>query len=77
MCLAVPAKIVKIADEEHAEIDYGDGVSRTINISLVDVKVGDYVLVHAGFAIQVLDEKEAEETLKLFELMSKGVNGNV
>jgi len=77
MCLAVPAKIMNITDKDHAEIDYGDGVKRTINISLVDVSIGDYVLVHAGFAIQVLDEKDAEETLRLFKLMSQGVNGNV
>ncbi|HEC87332.1 MAG TPA: HypC/HybG/HupF family hydrogenase formation chaperone [Thermoplasmatales archaeon] len=51
MCLAVPAKIMNITDKDHAEIDYGDGVKRTINISLVDVSIGDYVLVHAGFAI--------------------------
>lgn len=73
MCLAVPAKIVALQDENHAEIDYGDGVRRTVNVSLVDARVGDYVLVHAGFAIQVLDEEEAKETLRLFELMSQGV----
>ncbi|HHH80180.1 MAG TPA: HypC/HybG/HupF family hydrogenase formation chaperone [Thermoplasmatales archaeon] len=73
MCLAVPAKIVALQDKDHAEIDYGDGVRRSVNISLVDAGVGDFVLVHAGFAIQVLEEKEAKETLRLFELMSQGV----
>jgi len=65
MCLAIPGKIVKI-EGEHAMIDYG-GASREANISLVDVNVGDYVIVHAGFAIQKLNEKEAKETLKAWK----------
>jgi len=74
MCLAIPGKIVEIdSKREHATVDYGDGTKRKANITLVDVKIGDYVLVHAGFAIQVLDEKEAKETLKLFrEMLSMG-----
>ena len=73
MCLAIPGKIVEIdKDKEHATIDYGDGTKRKANVTLVEVKVGDYVLVHAGFAIQVLDEKEAHETLNLFrEILSQ------
>ena len=72
MCLAIPGKIIEIdKKKEYAKIDYGDGTKRQANVTLVDVKLGDYVLVHAGFAIQVLDEKEAKETLKLFrELLS-------
>jgi len=73
MCLAIPAKVIEILDKEHANVDYGDGVKRKVNVSLVDVKLGDYVLVHAGFAIQVLSEKEAEETLRLFEQMARGM----
>jgi len=65
MCLAIPGKIVKI-EGEHAIVDYGGAVRRA-NISLVDAKVGDYVIVHAGFAIQKLDEREATETLKVWE----------
>ena len=74
MCLAIPGKIVEIDhDTKHCIVDYGDGTKRQANISLVDVKIGDYVLVHAGFAIQVLDEKEAKETLDLFrEMLSSG-----
>ena len=53
-----------------AIIDYG-GVMREADISLVDAKKGDYVIVHAGFAIQVIDEKEAKETIKIFEEMLK------
>ena len=70
MCLAIPGKIVDIdAENERAVVDYGDGTKREVNITLVEVKIGDYVLVHAGFAIQVLDEKEAQETLDLFREM--------
>ena len=70
MCLAIPGKVITIdSSSEHATIDYGEGTQRQANISLVDVKVGDWVLVHAGFAIQVLDEKEAEKTLQLFREM--------
>ena len=64
MCLAVPGKLIEIEDE-HAIVDYG-GVRREINISLVEVNVGDYVIVHAGFAIQKLDEKDAQETLEIW-----------
>jgi len=70
MCLAIPGKIVDIdKNKEYSLVDYGEGTKRKINVSLVDAKVGDYVLVHAGFAIQVLDEKEAKETLNLFREM--------
>ena len=70
MCLAIPGKIVEIDNKkEYAIIDYGDGTKRKANITLVDVKTGDYVLVHAGFAIQIIDEKEALETLDLFREM--------
>lgn len=49
-----------------ANVDFGQGVLRAVNVSLVDAKVGEYVLVHAGYAIQVLEEKEALETLSLW-----------
>ena len=70
MCLAIPGKIIKFDKKKQAAIvDYGSGTKRNANVSLVQVKIGDYVLVHAGFAIQVLDEKEAQETLALFREM--------
>ncbi|HXZ23449.1 MAG TPA: HypC/HybG/HupF family hydrogenase formation chaperone [Methanomassiliicoccales archaeon] len=65
MCLAVPGKIISITDTT-AVVDFG-GVQRETNVSLVDAKPGDYVIVHAGFAIQIVDEEEAKETLKLWE----------
>jgi hydrogenase expression/formation protein HypC len=65
MCLAIPAKIVGISSDG-ARVDFGEGVLREVNVTLVDAKVGDYVLVHAGYAIQVLSEEEALETLRLW-----------
>jgi hydrogenase expression/formation protein HypC len=53
-------------DGSKAKVDFGQGVLREVSLSLVDAKVGDYVLVHAGYAIQVLEEQEALETLKLW-----------
>lgn len=72
MCLAVPAKVIKI-DGELAEVELG-GLIRKASIMLVpDVRVGDYVLLHAGFAIQKLDEKEAEETIHLLNEVAKKI----
>jgi hydrogenase expression/formation protein HypC len=65
MCLAIPAKVIS-RKQDLAQVDFGEGVLREINVTLVEAKVGDYVLVHAGYAIQVLDEKEALETLSLW-----------
>ncbi len=65
MCLAIPAKIMSLQGEK-AQVDFGRGVLRDVNVSLVDANLGDYVLVHAGYAIQVLEEKEALETLSLW-----------
>jgi hydrogenase expression/formation protein HypC len=65
-CLAIPGKIVSINDNM-AQVNVG-GIIRTASLQLIDdTKVGDYVLLHAGFAIQLLDEDEAMETLKLWE----------
>jgi len=67
MCLGIPGKIVHIAADQMAEVAFGN-VRRDVSLLLCpDVKVGDYVLVHVGFAIQRLEEEEALETLKLFE----------
>jgi len=53
MCLAIPGKILKINDQT-AEVDF-NGIRKEINISVVDVEVGDFVMVHAGFAIEKMD----------------------
>ncbi len=66
MCVAIPAKI-KWIDGEVADVEIG-GVSQKISLKLTpEAKTDDYVLIHAGFAIHVIDEEEAQETLKLFE----------
>ncbi|RLF49834.1 MAG: HypC/HybG/HupF family hydrogenase formation chaperone [Thermoplasmata archaeon] len=70
MCLAVPARIIEVRGKR-AIADFG-GVRREINLSLVDAKVGDYVLVHAGFAIQVIDEVDAQEIYSLWDSILEG-----
>ena len=69
MCLAVPAQVKTIHDHE-AEVEIG-GISYRASIWLTpDVKVGDYVLLHTGYAISVIDEEEAQETLRLLREIS-------
>ncbi|MDR2846350.1 MAG: HypC/HybG/HupF family hydrogenase formation chaperone [Candidatus Methanoplasma sp.] len=64
MCLAIPGKIVKI-DGDVGDIDFG-GVVRKANVAMVEAKVGDWAVVHAGFAIEIMDEEEAQETIRLW-----------
>jgi len=69
MCLAIPGKIVEIVNVENqlAKVDVG-GVRRNVNIGMLDdVVVGDYVLIHVGFAMTKIDEKEAAETLRILD----------
>ena len=69
MCLAIPVAIREI-DGTNALVEIG-GVMRPISLTLTpEAKVGNYVLIHAGYAIGIVDEKEAQETLKLFEEIS-------
>ncbi|MFW6286098.1 MAG: HypC/HybG/HupF family hydrogenase formation chaperone [Nanoarchaeota archaeon] len=63
MCLAIPGKILKI-NSQNAVVDYG-GIKKDINISFVNCNIGDYVLVHSGFAIEVIDKDRAEDFLKM------------
>jgi hydrogenase expression/formation protein HypC len=65
MCLAFPGKILKI-DKDTALVDF-DGIQKEANISLVKIKTGDYVIVHAGFAIQKLTKEDAFAALKMYE----------
>jgi len=66
MCLAIPALIIKI-EEKEADVEIG-GITRRISLWLTpEAKVGDYVLLHTGYAISIIDKDEAEETLRLFE----------
>ena len=74
MCLGIPALVLEI-NGDIGKVDFG-GTLRQANLSLVDAKVGDYVIVHAGFAIQILDEKDALETLELFrEVFGEEIRG--
>ncbi|HTY74037.1 MAG TPA: HypC/HybG/HupF family hydrogenase formation chaperone [Candidatus Nanoarchaeia archaeon] len=66
MCLAIPARVVSVSGDK-AQVDFGEKVLREVNVTLVDAKVGEYVLVHAGYAIQKMDQKEALETLSLWD----------
>jgi len=66
MCIAVPLEVVEIKDNI-ARARFGDS-SREVHLDIIDeVKVGDFILVHAGFAIEKLDKEEAEKTLSLFK----------
>ncbi len=67
MCVAVPAKIIKINSDNSAEIN-SMGITKIIDVSLVPGAIpGDFVIVHAGFAIQIIDKKEAKKILELFD----------
>ena len=64
MCLAIPGKVIAI-NGDTGDVDFG-GVTKQTNISMVDAKVGDWVVIHAGFAIEVMDEEDAQETIRLW-----------
>lgn len=64
MCLAIPVQVTELLDEERAMVSAG-GILREINTALVDdLEVGDYVILHVGFALSKLDEDEAHRTLR-------------
>ena len=70
MCLAIPALITKIYGQQ-ADVDI-EGVSREVSLQLTpEAKVGDYVLLHTGYAISIIDAAEAEETLQLLRELSE------
>ena len=71
MCLAIPAKVIQQLENDYALVEVG-GVRSRISMMLVDnVAVGDYVIVHVGFAITRLDAAEAEKTLALFDEIAR------
>lgn len=70
MCLAVPMKVVKV-EGDLSEVEIG-GIKKQVSLQLLnEVKIGDYLIVHAGYAIQKLDKKDAEETLSLLRKMAE------
>lgn len=73
MCLAIPARVVELVANEMAIVDL-NGVRKDISLAMVeDVAVGDYVIVHVGFALTKLSPEEAEKTLALFAEMGEAV----
>lgn len=75
MCLAIPARIEQLTAEHSAIVNLG-GVRKQISLALLDeVAVGDYVIVHVGYALQKLDEEEAMRTLALFAEMADFQDG--
>lgn len=76
MCLAIPALVEQRNADDSAVVNLG-GVRKAISLALVEnVEAGDYVIVHAGYALQKLDLAEAERTLQLFEAMSAAIDDN-
>ena len=71
MCLAIPGKIKSVNKKTNIAVVDFDGIEREVNISLVKIKKGDYVIVHAGFAIQKLGKQDASEVLALFNKDTK------
>ena len=72
MCLAIPAQIIKILDFQRALVNVG-GIEKDISVALLEeAALGDYVILHVGYALTKLDEAEAKKTLQLFEEMVQG-----
>jgi len=69
MCLAVPGKVIEI-NNTIGIVDF-NGVKREVRLDLVDVKIGDYVIVHTGFAIEKMDEKDALDSLDIWKELLK------
>jgi hydrogenase expression/formation protein HypC len=73
MCLAIPVKVLALDDDESATVDLG-GVQKTVSTALLDdVAVGDFVILHAGFALTRLDSDEAERTLAMIAELDAAV----
>lgn len=71
MCLALPARVIDLDAHGHGTVDLG-GVRKQVSMALLDeVQAGDYVIVHAGYALTLLDQAEAQQTLALFEQMKQ------
>jgi hydrogenase expression/formation protein HypC len=74
MCLAIPALVVALQDNAQAVVDLG-GIRKAISVALVaDVQVGDYVVVHVGHAIGLIEPEEAARTLAMFAEMQKSLS---
>ena len=69
MCVAIPAKIIEIYEHESL-VDFGKIKKKVNTFFIEDIKVGDYVLIHAGCAVEKISEEDAIETIKLFKIIS-------
>jgi hydrogenase expression/formation protein HypC len=77
MCLGIPMRLVEIADDNSGVVDL-DGVCRAVGLGLLEnPRIGDYVIVHAGFAIARLDPAEADARLALFEEMAEAEKSQI
>jgi hydrogenase expression/formation protein HypC len=75
MCLAVPMQLIEIADEGLGKVD-GGGVKTAVNLAMIpDAKIGDYIIIHAGFGIEILDQEEAKIRLDLFRELAEATAG--
>jgi len=73
MCLAIPAEIVELLDDGMARVNLG-GVTKDVSIALIEEPaVGEYVIVHVGYALSKVDAEEAEKTLALFAEMDEAM----
>ena len=71
MCLAIPAKIIDLHENQMATVDVG-GVQQQVCVALLaDVSIGEYIIMHVGYALNKLDPEEAARTLELFEELDK------
>ena len=70
MCVAVPAKIIEIYEYESL-VDFGKIKKKVNTFFIEDIKIGDYVLIHAGCAVEKIIEEDAIETIKLFKIISE------
>ena len=70
MCVAVPAKVIEIYEHESL-VDFGQIKKKVNTFFIEDIKIGDYVLIHAGCAVEKISEEEAIETINLFKIISE------
>ena len=74
MCLAIPGKVIEITEEngmQMGRIDYAGTINSACLAYVPEVRIGQYVIVHAGFALSIVDEEEAQKTLELFDEMAE------
>ena len=70
MCVAIPAKVIEIYEHESL-VDFGKIKKKVNTFFIEDIQIGDYVLIHAGFAVEKISEEDAIETIKLFKIISE------